>query len=111
MKGLTVTAAAEQTGWSARMLRYLERAELVVPTRSAGGYRMYGLRELNQLRSLDALRRRFAVGLDELVFAVRLRREPALRAAVETWLAGADAPTAAAAPSAWVEWEQRKHER
>jgi MerR family transcriptional regulator, copper efflux regulator len=111
MRGLTVAAAAESTGWSPRMLRYLERAELVVPTRSAGGYRLYGLRELNQLRALDELRRRFAVGLDELAFAVRLRREPQLRGAVETWLAGADAPAAADRRTAWVEWEQRKHER
>ena len=28
---LTVGAAAKQTGWSARMLRYLEDAGLVVP--------------------------------------------------------------------------------
>jgi MerR family copper efflux transcriptional regulator len=94
------------------MLRYLERAELVVPSRSGGGYRLYGLPELNQLRALDVLRNRFEVGLDEIAFALRLRREPELCAAVETWLAGADA---AAAPGgtqpAWVEWEQRKHER
>ena len=43
--------------------------------------------------------------LDELAFAARLRREPALRGAVETWLHGST-------PSAdWVDWEQRKHER
>jgi DNA-binding transcriptional MerR regulator len=108
---LTVAAAAERTGWSPRMLRYLERTELVVPSRSRGGYRLYGLRELNQLRALDALRRRFAVGLDELAFARRLRREPELRAAVDTWLAGADASASGDVRSAWVEWEQRKHER
>jgi DNA-binding transcriptional MerR regulator len=88
------------------MLRYLEHVGLVVPERTPGGYRLYGLRELNQLRSLAELRRRFGVALDELAFAVRLRREPQLRAAVETWLAGSDAGDAA-----WVEWEQRKHER
>jgi hypothetical protein len=38
---------------------------------------------------------------------VRLRREPELRASVETWLAGSDVATT----PAWVEWEQRKHER
>jgi MerR family copper efflux transcriptional regulator len=93
------------------MLRYLERAELVIPSRSSGGFRLYGLRELNQLRALDVLRNRFEVGLDEIVFARRLRREPELRAAVETWLAGADAAAVGATPPAWVEWEQRKHER
>jgi MerR family transcriptional regulator, copper efflux regulator len=104
---LTVGEAAEQTGWSPRMLRYVERLGLVVPRRTSGGYRLYGLRELNQLRALAELRRRFGVALDELAFAVRLRREPDLRASVETWLAGIDV----AETPAWVVWEQRKHER
>ena len=103
MDGLTVGEAARATGWSPRMLRYLERSGLVVPRRSRGRYRLYGVRELNQLRSLRELRRRFGVELDELAFAGRLRREPDLRAAVETWLAGAGV--------AALEWEQRKHER
>ena len=68
--------------------RYLERAGLVVPERTANGYRLYGLRELNQLRSLRELRGRFGVELGELAFAERLRHEPELRAAVETWLHG-----------------------
>ena len=55
------------------------------------------------------LRRRFDVSLDELAFAVRMRREPALAATVETWLEGAAVETGGRA--AWVEWEQRKHER
>jgi len=97
--------AAARTGWSARMLRYLEQAGLVVPSRTAAGYRLYGLRELNQLRSLGELRSRFGLGIDELAFAARLRREPELRAAVEGWLAGAEERLG------WVEWEQRKHER
>jgi MerR family copper efflux transcriptional regulator len=104
--GLTVGLAATSTGWSARMLRYLEQARLVVPTRSASGYRLYGLRELNQLRSLRQLRSRFGAELTDVAFAARLRREPALRAAVDTWLAGADVAT-----NDWVDWEQRKHER
>jgi MerR family copper efflux transcriptional regulator len=102
--GLHVSAAAEQTGWSPRMLRYLERAGLVVPSRSDSGYRHYRLRELNQLRSLADLRRRFDLGIADIVFAARLRREPELRRAVDGWLAGAG-------DLAWVEWEQRKHER
>lgn len=105
MQALTVSEAAARTGWSARMLRYLERAGLVVPDRSAAGYRLYGIRELNQLRSLRRLRDAFGVDLSEVAFAARLRREPALRAAVDSWLAGTDSSTA------WVEWEQRKHER
>lgn len=101
---LTVGDAAKRTGWSSRMLRYLEHTGLVVPSRSAGGYRQYGLRELNQLSSLSEVRRRFGVGIDDLVFAARLRREPELRAAVDGWLAGVD-------DTSWVEWEQRKHEK
>jgi MerR family transcriptional regulator, copper efflux regulator len=101
---LTVSDAAARTGWSARMLRYLEHAGLVVPRRTRAGYRLYGLRELNQLRSLKELRRRFGVEISDIAFAARLRREPELRAAVDGWLAGAD-------DLAWVEWEQRKHER
>jgi MerR family transcriptional regulator, copper efflux regulator len=106
MDGVTVGAAARTTGWSARMLRYLEGARLVVPRRSPAGYRLYGLRELNQLRSLGQLRSRFGAELTDIAFAARLRREPALRGAVDTWLAGSEVGSAD-----WVDWEQRKHER
>ncbi|HZQ64849.1 MAG TPA: MerR family transcriptional regulator [Gaiellaceae bacterium] len=104
--GLTVGEAAAATGWSARMLRYLERVQLVAPARTRAGYRLYGPRELAQLRSLTDLRQRFGVELGEVAFAARLRREPALFRAVESWLAGAGIGAAA-----WVEWEQRKQER
>ena len=103
MDSLNIGQAAAHTGWSPRMLRYLERAGLVIPARSAGGYRQYGLLELNQLRSLAELRRRFAVGIDDLAFTIRLQQEPALQAAVMTWLAGATLSA--------LDWEQRKHER
>jgi MerR family copper efflux transcriptional regulator len=102
---LTVSAAAAQSGWSARMLRYLEEAGLVLPRRTPAGYRLYGLAELNRLRTLRDLRRRFRVELTDLAFARRLRREGDLREAVDAWLAAADDATS------WVEWEQRKHER
>jgi MerR family transcriptional regulator, copper efflux regulator len=103
VKDLTVGEAAARTGWSARMLRYLERTALVVPRRTASGYRVYGLLELNQLRALKELRRRFAVELADVVFAARLRREPDLRAAVDSWLAATELDA--------LDWEQRKHER
>ena len=103
MEPLTVGKAAAATGWSPRMLRYLERAGLVVPSRNPSGYRQYGLLELNQLRSLAELRSRFGVGIDELAFTVRLQQQPALQAAVETWLAGTRLSA--------LDWEQRKHER
>ena len=103
MQELTVGEAAAQTGWSPRMLRYLERVGLVAPRRTTAGYRRYGLLELNQLRSLRELRRRFHVELTDVAFAARLRREPDLRSAVDTWLAGTEL--------AALDWEQRKHER
>jgi MerR family copper efflux transcriptional regulator len=99
---MRVSEAAGRSGWSPRMLRYLERTGLLVPRRSPSGYRLYGLRELNQLRSLTELRRRFRVDISDLAFAARLRREPDLRAAVDTWFAGNENA---------LEWEQRKHER
>jgi len=100
---MTIGEAAAQTGWSPRMLRYLETAGLVVTQRSAAGYRLYGLLELNQLRSLRELRRRHGVELTDVAFAARLEREPQLRAAVTTWLAGTQLSA--------LDWEQRKHER
>ena len=103
METFTVGEAAARTGWSPRMLRYLEAAGLVVPERSRTAYRLYGVRELNQLRSLRDLRNRFAVELTDVAFAARLRREPDLRAAVETWLHGRGVDA--------LDWEQRKHER
>ena len=88
------------------MLRYLEENGLVVPRRAPSGYRLYGLSEVNRLRSLLDLRQ-----------PVRAR---ALRARVRPSAAarpGAPAPLStpflAAGEDArsWVEWEQRKHER
>jgi DNA-binding transcriptional MerR regulator len=105
MKALTVGQAAARTGWSARMLRYLETVGLVVPGRTPSGYRLYGDAELLQLQQLRQLRERFGIELDEVAFAARLRREPELRTALDTWMHSAG-------PGAdWVEWEQRKQER
>jgi DNA-binding transcriptional MerR regulator len=100
---LTVGQAAVRTGWSARMLRYIERTALIVPRRTASGYRLYGVRELNRLRSLRELLDRFGLELSDIAFAARLRRESGLRSAVDAWVAGSDLDA--------LEWEQRKHER
>ncbi len=110
MEKLTVGEAAAHTGWSPRMLRYLEQNGLVSPARTASGYRLYGLAELNQLSALRRLRARFGVPLEELAFAARLRRDPELRAAVDSWLATRER-TLASVDLAWADWEQRKHER
>ena len=105
MEPLTVGRAAAETGWSARMLRYLEAQGLVRPLRSDGGYRLYHLAEVNRLRSLRDLRLRFRIDPSDLAFALRLRREPELRRAVDGWFAAADDT------GSWIDWEQRKHER
>ena len=74
-------------------------------TRTEAGYRVYGEAELEQLRDLRLLRERFGLELDEVAFAARLRRDPELRIALDTWMRSAG-------PGAdWVDWEQRKHER
>jgi MerR family transcriptional regulator, copper efflux regulator len=102
---LTVSAAAAETGWSPRMLRYLEDHGLVAPRRTAAGYRLYGLAELNRLRSLAELRQRFGLDLAEVSFARRLAHDDILRRELEGWLAAHDDS------ASWIEWEQRKHER
>ena len=103
MDGAHVSEAAARTGWSPRMLRYIERAALVAPARTAAGYRLYGLRELNQLRGLRELLRRFEIELSDVAFAARLRREGTLGAAIDAWFAATEIDA--------LEWEQRKHER
>ena len=108
---LTIHEAAETTGWSARMLRYLERAGRVEPQRSPSGYRLYGPAELQRLRTLRELLNAHGIGLQEVGFALRLRREPGLRDAVEAWFEAEPARPAHVPATDWLSWEQRKHER
>ena len=108
---LTIHEAAETTGWSARMLRYIERAGLVEPQRSASGYRLYGPAELQRLRTLRELLGEHEVSLGEVGFALRLRRDRDLRDAVEAWFeAEAERPEHVPADD-WMDWEQRKHQK
>ena len=72
---LTIHEAAETTGWSPRMLRYIERNGLIEPQRSAAGYRLYGAAELQRLRTLNELLGDYDLGLGDIGFALRLRRE------------------------------------
>jgi MerR family copper efflux transcriptional regulator len=111
LQTFTVSQAAARTGWSSRMLRYLESTGLVIPERSASGYRRYGDHDLDLLRGLAELRRRFDVELDDVAFVVRLRRDIELRTAVEAWLDGATVPAEDASEADWIAWEQRKHEQ
>jgi len=82
MHALTIHEAAETTGWSPRMLRYVERVGLVEPARSASGYRLYGPAELQRLRTLR-----------ELLAEHDIERP-------------ADVP-----PADWLSFEQEKHQR
>ena len=110
MDALTINEAAQTTGWSPRMLRYIERAGLLELSRSAGGYRLYGPAQLQRLRTLRELLARFDFGLAELGFARRLRGDPQLRRAVEDWLEAEPARPPAVAAGDWLRWEQEKHQ-
>jgi len=111
MDALTIHEAAQTTGWSPRMLRYVERIGLVEPGRSEAGYRLYGPAELQRLRTLRELQERFDVGLGEIGFALRLRRDPELRAAVEAWFEATPRRPEHVAAGDWLRWEQEKHQR
>jgi MerR family transcriptional regulator, copper efflux regulator len=111
MDALTIHEAAQTTGWSPRMLRYVERVGLVEPNRSDAGYRLYGPPELQRLRTLRELLERHELGLSDIAFALRLRRDAELRSAVDGWLeATAERPEHVPAPD-WLRWEQEKHSK
>lgn len=111
LDALTINQAAETTGWSARMLRYVERLGLVGTARSASGYRLYGPAELQRLRTLRQLLDSFGVSLAEVGFALRLRREPRLREGIDSWLDAEPRRPTDIAPSDWLRFEQEKHQR
>jgi MerR family copper efflux transcriptional regulator len=108
---LTIHEAAETTGWSPRMLRYIERIDLLEPRRSGSGYRLYGPAELQRLRTLRELLDRFGIGLGEVGFAQRLRRDAPLATAVEAWLEAQATRPEHIPDAAWLRFEQEKHER
>lgn len=111
MDALTIHEAASTTGWSARMLRYVEDAGLIEPRRSAAGYRLYGPEELQRLRTLRELLDSNAVSITEVGFALRLRRDEELSAALAGWFEEEPARPADVPPADWLLWEQDKHEK
>jgi MerR family transcriptional regulator, copper efflux regulator len=111
MEALTIQEAAETTGWSPRMLRYVERVGLIEPARSAGGYRLYGPAQLQRLRTLRELLQRFDIALSDFGFAQRLRQDPELRAAVDAWFEARPRRPADVPAGDWLRWEQEKHQR
>jgi MerR family copper efflux transcriptional regulator len=109
MSGLTIHEASATTGWSARMLRYIEESGLVVPARSPGGYRLFGPAELQRLRTLRELLESHGVELAEVGFALRLRSDRSLRLAIEEWLSAEAVRPSEVDASEWLAFEQHKH--
>jgi DNA-binding transcriptional MerR regulator len=111
MDALTIHEAAQTTGWSPRMLRYVERVGLVAPERSGAGYRLYGPAALQRLRTLRELLDEHELGLSDVAFARRLGSDARLRAGVDGWLeATAERPAHVPEPD-WLRWEQEKHSK
>jgi len=111
MEGLTINEAASTTGWSPRMLRYIERAGLIEFPRSESGYRIFGPGELQRLRTLRQLLARFDCGLSDVAFARRLASDPELRASLDRWYEDQPQLPEGVDPGDWLSWEQEKHER
>src|SRR6195952_1913747 len=85
MAGMSIQQAAETTGWSPRMLRYLERSGLAKPLRTSGGHRTYGPRQLQRLRNLKTLVEQFQIGPSDVAFELPTRPHPALAHALDEW--------------------------
>jgi MerR family transcriptional regulator, copper efflux regulator len=111
MEGLTINEAAATTGWSPRMLRYIERAGLIELPRTASGYRIFGPGELQRLRTLRELLARFDCGLSDVAFAKRLASDPELQAALDRWYEDRPQLPEGVAHGDWLRWEQDKHQR
>jgi MerR family copper efflux transcriptional regulator len=109
MDALMIQEAAQTTDWSPRMLRYIEDAGLIEPQRSEAGYRLYGAAELQRLRTLRELVTRFDVGLGDIGFAMRLRRDEELAGAVHAWFEAQPRRPEDVPPAEWLRWEQDKH--
>ena len=108
---LTINEAAATTGWSARMLRYIESVGLVEPRRSSSGYRLYGAAELQRLSTLRELLDSHGLELSEVGFASRLAREPGLREEIEQWLSAEPARPEHVSAAQWLRFEQEKHQQ
>ena len=106
---LTIHEAAATTGWSPRMLRYIEEAGLVAPRRSVSGYRLYGPAELQRLRTLRELLDSFSIELSDVGFASRLRADDRLRDGLEAWFSSEAVRPAEVDPAQWLAFEQEKH--
>ncbi len=111
MEGLTINEAAETTGWSPRMLRYIESAGLIDPPRTPKGYRIFGPGELQRLRTLRERLARFDCALSDVAFAKRHSSDPELRAALDQWFEERPTLPEGVDSGDWLSWEQQKHQR
>ncbi len=111
MDALTIHEAAQTTGWTPRMLRYIERIGLIEPARTASGYRQYGPGELQRLRTLRELLTEHQIELGDVAFALRLRRDNQLSGSVDRWLKAEPQRPDAVSADHWLRWEQEKHAR
>jgi len=111
MEGLTINEAAETTGWSPRMLRYIENAGLIDLPRTQSGYRIFGPGELQRLRTLRELLARYECGLTDVAFARRLASDPDLRASLDRWFEERPQRPEGVESGDWLSWEQDKHQR
>jgi DNA-binding transcriptional MerR regulator len=111
MDGLTINEAAATTGWSPRMLRYLESVGLIEPPRSGSGYRIYGAGELQRVRTLRELLDGHGLGPSDVAFAKRMRDDTELADAVAHWLTEKAHKPADVRVSDWLDYEQQKHQR
>jgi MerR family copper efflux transcriptional regulator len=111
VEGLTINEAAATTGWSPRMLRYIESAGLIELPRSQSGYRIFGPGELQRLRTLRELLARFDCGLSDVAFARRLTNDGELRASLDRWFEERPQLPEGVESGDWLRWEQEKHQR
>src|ERR1700742_4036225 len=84
-RNLTIAQAAESTGWSQRMLRYLEQAGLVAALRTQGGHRTYGPRQIERLQRLRELIDEHELGITDIAFELRMRTDADLARAIDDW--------------------------
>jgi MerR family transcriptional regulator, copper efflux regulator len=73
---MRVGDAARRVGTSARMLRYAEQLGLLAPTRTPGGYRDYGERDLQAAAAALELQARYRVTPAALAFGLRAVHDP-----------------------------------
>jgi len=102
------TALPRPTTASAPLSRYLNGVEA---PRSHSGYRLYGAAQLQRLRTLRELLAEYEIGLGDVGFALRLRSDDDMRAAVEAWFEARPERPEEVPVSDWLRWEQDKHEK